>query len=436
ANFADGAADGSRVWFSTSQPDTALGDTDDRLDVYERAADGGLRLISPPGGGAFDAFFEGASTDGSRVWFDTREPNATLGDGDVASDVYERAADGGLRLVGLPGGGAFDAFFEGATADGSRVWLVTNEPNPARGDTDSNRDVYERSADGALRLVSLPGDGAFDAQFLGASRDGSRGWFASKEPNPGLGDTDASVDAYERTGDGGLRLVSLPGPGSFDAFFGGASRDGSRVWFETAEPNPGLGDTDARTDVYERAGDGTLRLVTPPGGGAFDAFFAGASEDGSRVRFATKAPDPALGDTDNAFDVFESRWGLPANVASPALSGEGRVGTTLACAPGMWAGEEISLATSWLRDGVPVAGRSAATYALEAGDAGHGIACRVRAANVVGAAEATSNTVAISAPESLAGSAGARAGAAPRLSRRVVVRGAPVVGGRLRCDHA
>src|SRR5262249_39215591 len=68
---------------------------------------------------------------------------------------------------------------------------------------------------------------------------------------------------------------------------------------------------------------------------------------------------------------------------------------------------------SWLRDGVPVAGRSAATYALEAGDAGHGIACRVRAANVVGAAEATSNTVAISAPESLAGSAGARARAAP-----------------------
>jgi len=79
-----------------------------------------------------------------------------------------------------------------------------------------------------------------------------------------------------------LRLLSTPGSGAVNAAFTGASADGSRVFFDTSEALAGTGDVDAATDVYERDGDGTLRLVSL---GALDtnAFFDGASADGSRV---------------------------------------------------------------------------------------------------------------------------------------------------------
>ena len=69
-------------------------------------------------------------------------------------------------------------------------------------------------------------------------------------------------------GDRTLRLVSTSGA-NVDADFAGATPDGSRVWFATAEAIPGTGDTDAARDVYERAAGGALRLIST--GGAADA---------------------------------------------------------------------------------------------------------------------------------------------------------------------
>jgi hypothetical protein len=243
--------------------------------------------------------------------------------------------------------------------------------------------------------------------------------------------------AVAAPGDRTVRLITTPGAGALDASFAGASEDGSRVWFQTKEPNPGLGDADASFDVYERSADGALRLISTPGAGAFDAFFVGASQDGSRVWFGTKEPNPALGDADASLDLFELRWGVPGNVRPPVASGVGRVGEALTCDQGLWAGDGFSLGTQWLRDGAPVPGQTSASYALCAADAGRGISCRVTAANVVGSAEATSNTIGV-APLGGGGASTGRGTSiplkAPRLTRPVRVRGASVVGTRLRCD--
>ena len=423
ADFASASPDGSRVRFRTREPNPDVGDSDTGFDVYERSADGGLRLISPvsaSSGDAFDADDAGASQDGSRVWFTTDQPNRGLGDIDEVVDIYERAATGGLRRISLPTSGAFEALSTGASADGSRVWFTTAEPYPSLGDTDAHRDVYERSADGSLRLITTPGSAAFHANFRGASRDGSRLWFATQEPNPALGDTDAVTDVYERAAGGRLRLVTPAGAGAFAASFQGAAADGSRVWFTTREPNRDQGDSDAGTDVYERSAAGELRLISPPGAGA-DAFFAGASQDGTRVWYATDAPNPTVGDVDAASDVFELRWAAPASVAAPVASGIGEIGRILTCAPGRWAGEELSLSTRWLRDGATIQGADSDTYRATRADAGHGVACRVTAANVVGATGATSNTIGVAGP--------------PRLLRSVTVVGPSVVGMGLRCDR-
>ena len=120
-------------------------------------------------------------------------------------------------------------------------------------DTDSALDIYERSG-GATTLVSTGpsgGNGPSDAIFQAVSADGSRIVFSTVESLVGA-DTDGRLDLYERFGGRDDPALDRPpgGNGPFDAFFSEISRDGQRVFFETAEQL--AGDTDSFPDVYER----------------------------------------------------------------------------------------------------------------------------------------------------------------------------------------
>ena len=79
------------------------------------------------------------------------------------------------------------------------------------------------------------------------------------------------------------------------------------------------GDTDARSDVYERAGGATTLLSTGPAGGngAFDASLQSNAwtEDGGRVFFHTSEQLVAA-DTDTAYDLYE-RSGGGTSLVSP-----------------------------------------------------------------------------------------------------------------------
>jgi hypothetical protein len=57
-----------------------------------------LRLVTP-GSASHDARLDAATSDGRHVYFTTNEPILGTGDVDTAFDVYERAAGGGVRLV-------------------------------------------------------------------------------------------------------------------------------------------------------------------------------------------------------------------------------------------------------------------------------------------------------------------------------------------------
>jgi hypothetical protein len=321
ARFRGMSKDGLHAFFSTAEQ-LVPADTDSSIDIYERF-NGTTRLVStgPAGGNStFDAYYKGCSDDGTHVFFQTQE-QLTSGDTDSNADVYDRSngTTTTLASTGPAGGnGAFDSSFAGASADGSHVFIETAD-RLTSSDTDSNIDVYDRS-NGTTTLVSIGssgGNGATDAYFAGASKGGSRVWF---ETNESLvpGDTDGNQDVYQRSS--GITTLMSTGPsggsGTFDANFQGASSDGSRVWIGTLEPLAPT-DTDTSFDIYERSGGTTTQLSLGPtgGNGASDAIFAGATPDGSMVFFET--PEALVSaDTDAFPDVYQRSQGTTTLIST------------------------------------------------------------------------------------------------------------------------
>jgi hypothetical protein len=301
--------DGTRVFFETDERLTSS-DTDSEGDVYERSGVTTTLLSTGPAGGngAVAASFKGASADGSRVFLETSEP-LTTGDTDSNVDVYQRSAGTTTLLSTGPAGGngAKDAYFEGASTDGTRVWFETGE-SLVSGDTDSRQDVYERFGATTSLVSTGPtgGSGAFDASFEGASQDGSRVWIGTFEQLAPT-DLDSVFDVYERSG-GTTSQVSIGpagGNGSADAFFDRASADGTRVFFETSESLVGA-DTDSYPDVYERYG-GTTSLVSPTPSGTSTSYanLVGTNDNGTRA-FFTSGDKLASSDTDTQSDIYAS----------------------------------------------------------------------------------------------------------------------------------
>ena len=310
ARFQGTAADGSRVFFTTSEQITA-DDTDNRPDVYERVGSSTNLVSTGPVGGnsGADASFEAASRNGARAFFSTTE-QLTAGDTDTALDVYERAFGSTTLITTGPAGGngSADAELRVLSETGTRVLFETSE-QLVSSDTDSARDVYERSG-GVTTLVSTGpsgGNGSSDAMFQDASSDGTRVVLGTTESLV-ASDTDSMFDLYERAGGTTTLLSTAPGSGNgdFEVFFSAMSDDGKRVFFETLEPL--VSDTDSMLDVYERANGATTRLSTGTGGGSgnFIAVFLGASDDGSRVFFNT-AEVLAGTDGDTSTDVYVAR---------------------------------------------------------------------------------------------------------------------------------
>ena len=311
--------DAARVVFASNDQLVST-DTDSNVDVYERVG-GTTTLLSP---GPAGAQFAGLSADGTHVVFTTGE-HLDPADTDARVDIYEWV-NGVISLVstGPTGGnGAFDPTYRGISADGTHVFFTTDE-SLVPGDTDANRDVYER-AGGATALVSIgpSGNGTGSALYSGSSSDGTRVFFITNESLV-PGDTDSDVDIYERTG-GTAALVSTGpsgGNSGVSSVFGRASVDGTRVFFTTSESLV-VADNDGRPDVYERAGGTTTLVSTGPTDAPSPFSFnvlRGISPDGAKVFFETGTALVA-DDGNNSQDVYVARFGgYPRPQAASPLS--------------------------------------------------------------------------------------------------------------------
>jgi hypothetical protein len=195
---------------------------------------------------------------------------------------------------------------------------------------------------GVNTLIST-GEGStkpnFNAVFEGVSRDGTRVFFSSDEAlvegvEPPKQKYDNPPHIYERE-DGSTRLVATlrAGEGASQMpHAAGISDDGARVFFETAGALVPQDRDHGRTDVYEYA-EGVTRLVSVGARRSNvrqSAEFAGASADGRRVFFGTRAR-LVRADRDSAVDIYE-RSGDSTRLVSTAARGA-RGGTSVYLLP-------------------------------------------------------------------------------------------------------
>lgn len=276
--FQGSSDDGTRVFFSS---DEALlpSDEDNATDVYSRDLPGGpTRLLSGGEPTTRTASFAAVTGDGAHVFFTTAEPLAAE-DEDNANDIYEWSG-GTIELVtSAECASACGATFDAVSEDAETVVFSTAEQLDGE-DTDESVDVYEQEiGGGAPLLVSSAdpgcvgcGNGAFDARFNRASADASRVAFSSSEQLSDE-DPDGEDDIYARDVRGGTTGLITTSPsycplkkGNCGATFVGASADGQRVFFTSYERFT-LVDGDNEVDVYERdlgetPGEETTRLVS------------------------------------------------------------------------------------------------------------------------------------------------------------------------------
>jgi Tol biopolymer transport system component len=354
------AADGHLALFNTAEQ-MVPGDTDHEQDVYVRAKDPTLdewvtrevSIGSLGGNDAYPAQYDGVSNDGSRVFFSTKE-RLVPADGDGKEDVYMRNLSTNTTTLVTQGdsscsaescgNGSADASFVpgGVVPSGERLFFATTE-QLSIADEDSSLDVYLRdlqnghtvlvSAGDSSCAASKCGNGALSAFFEQASDDGEKAFFASTE---GLvaADADGRVDIYERDlKTETTKLVSvagvcpplLPVGQNCDPTFGGASSDGSHVFFESNERISGA-DEDSSQDVYDWSGSGSAALAStgPSGGnGAFNAIYAGTSGSTGAVYFETsEALDPVI-DKDTEQDVYVRSIGTTELVSTGPESRNG-----------------------------------------------------------------------------------------------------------------
>ncbi|HEY3435678.1 MAG TPA: hypothetical protein VGK41_08495, partial [Solirubrobacterales bacterium] len=274
--FNGSSGDGKRVFFS-SEEKLVDADGDHETDIYARDLPAGPTTLISGGEEDVTASFSAASTDGLHVFFTTAE-GLLEADQDGANDIYEWTGGTLVLVTSAPCGSLCGANFEAVSADSTQVVFSTAAPLVSA-DEDTNVDIYRQEVGGGAPVLVSRGEAGcpscwnddYDARFNEASADASRVVFTTAEPVLPT-DDDKVVeedDIYLRDIEAGTSSLITIAPsycplvaGNCGATFVGSSEDGLHVFFRTVERFT-LEDGDNEADVYERfLGEGPDDEVT------------------------------------------------------------------------------------------------------------------------------------------------------------------------------
>jgi hypothetical protein len=243
-------------------------------DVVVQTVSEGREGCSCSGNAAIPASFARSSEDGTKAFFVTGEQLAAT-DTDNATDIYMGSGGTTLHISqgAINGNGGFNATFTNGiqfdvSADGSHVFFHSGEALAPGGG--GLQDVYERFGS-TTTLISGNGPGV--AYFVGASADGTKAGIISYDSLTSADTDGGHLDGYEWVG--GILILATIGPTNdgvpdnapvdVNNSFGGGSRDGSRVFFQTPERLTAE-DSDSAQDVYYLGASDGLSATAPPGG--------------------------------------------------------------------------------------------------------------------------------------------------------------------------
>jgi len=361
--------DGRYVVFESDAANLVPGDTNGVSDVFQHdRATGRTSRVSlsslntqptaPAGASPISSGMAAVSADGRVVAFSSTAATLVGGDTNLLRDVFVRDTRMFVRgLVSITENG--DQITQPATGrpavsgDGRVMAFTTDAPGVVANDLNGRADVFVHDVnDNSVSRASvadggLEGGGGSGSPAL--NHDGSIVAFDS----PGTAfvhDANQRPDVFVHDR-GSMRTtrVSVSSTGAEAAGtsrFPALSANGRVVAFVSDAPNLVSGDTNQRWDVFvhDRGTGRTTRVSVASGGrqGAGDPAPSppSISADGTRVAFASTAPDLVRGDTNGEADIFVHdratrrttridlratlgvRFGQPRD---PAISGDGRV---------------------------------------------------------------------------------------------------------------
>jgi hypothetical protein len=406
--------DGARVLFETSGQTLPGFNGNGNTDAYTatRAADGWhTSLTGPNGAEAETPGSGGVSSDllYSAWEVDSTERGSLAAYQQTLNNNYLRTPDGGFELIGQGSLGIDPAAMARWITPGASHVIFDNAPpfavagHEAQLEPDApptgTRALYDRSADGPTRVVSLlPGDetpaAGQNANYLGPSTDGSAVAFEISDGSP-VGE--AYKPTYVRLDNSSTVLAAtgndVPVDRTLTCNPADRPADSKQFqWLRNSAPIPGATD---RAYTTVAADDGTVIQCQ------YFALNANAGATQTSSPGVVVGPLPAVLPPVPVF--------IPPPSASDTLTVGGAGGQTLTCNAGLWSGSP-TFAFQWYRNGVALSGNGAGTdtYTVQAPDLATAAVfqCAITATNVGGSVTTVSSDLATSpAPDPAAPSA-------------------------------
>jgi Tol biopolymer transport system component len=317
------SGDGQIVAFESNATSLTSSDRNAAMDVFVRdlrtfqtirasvASDGSL--------GNRASRFPVLSQFGGFVAFESKASNLVSGDQNGKSDIFLRNLIAGItERVSVATGGAEangDSTSPALSGDERFVAFRSKASNLVAGDTNRKWDIFLRDRMTGVTVLASPGLGGVpangDSAWPAISLDGRFVAFSSLASNLVAGDLNRRRDVFVFDAMTGMvERVSVPAAGGEalgESDAPSISGDGSRVVFASKAPNLAAGDLNGRWDVFlrDRITMQTTLLSAAPSGlaGAGDSQSPAISADGGTVTFRTQAPDLTVGDTNGKWDV-------------------------------------------------------------------------------------------------------------------------------------
>jgi Tol biopolymer transport system component len=295
-----------------------------RLDA-ERTVDisASQRTLSADPAGPQPAYFQGASADGARVFFESTQALTDDATPTGGSEYYLYEYDvPGEKLKLITPTRAVELGVARIATDGSHVYFIRSVAGQeelvlyANGQTTT---IAKLSGAGGLRgdegSTRLSSDGLHlvftSAHVEGFDTNGQTAVYLYNAATGTLGCVSCRADGNPQLDSAGLGRADGGQPLNPNAFrdryplTANITGDGSRVFFETAEALVPQ-DVNGASDVYEWE-NGQVHLISA-GRGRYRSSFVGSGHEGRDVFFST-ADQLAPADVDDSTDIYDARVG-------------------------------------------------------------------------------------------------------------------------------